>query len=99
MPDLIIKPTAGSGNKLILQDQGGGALLTSDDSGATISATISNLSTYITDVTIVAGTSMMLAGPVIIPNVTANGNLNVLTELNVTTDINIGANGSINIIG
>ena len=36
MPDLIIKPTAGSGNKLILQDQGGGALLTSATSGATL---------------------------------------------------------------
>ena len=36
MPDLVIKPTAGSGNKLILQDQGGGALLTSATSGATI---------------------------------------------------------------
>jgi hypothetical protein len=36
MPDLVIKPTAGSGNKLILQDQGGGALLTSATSGVTI---------------------------------------------------------------
>ena len=36
MPDLVIKPTAGSGNKLILQDQGGGALLTSAASGATL---------------------------------------------------------------
>ena len=36
MPDLIIKPTATSGNKLILKDQGGGAVLTTGDSGATI---------------------------------------------------------------
>ncbi len=36
MPDLVIKPTAGAGNKLILQDQGGGALLTSATSGATL---------------------------------------------------------------
>ena len=36
MPDLIIKPTATSGNKLILQDQAGGAVLTTADSGATI---------------------------------------------------------------
>ena len=35
MPDLIIKPTATSGNKLILQDQAGGAVLTTADSGAT----------------------------------------------------------------
>ena len=35
MPDLIIKPTATSGNKLILKDQAGGAVLTTADSGAT----------------------------------------------------------------
>ena len=35
MPNLIIKPTATSGNKLILQDQAGGAVLTTADSGAT----------------------------------------------------------------
>ena len=36
MSDLIIKPIAGSGNKVIIQDQAGGALLTSATSGATI---------------------------------------------------------------
>jgi hypothetical protein len=36
MPDLIIKPKNQSGNKLILQDQAGGAVLTTADSGATI---------------------------------------------------------------
>ena len=36
MPDLIIKPTTTSGNKLILKDQGGGAVLTTADSGATL---------------------------------------------------------------
>ena len=36
MPDLIIKPTATSGNKLILKDQAGGAVLTTADSGATL---------------------------------------------------------------
>ena len=35
MPDLIIKPTTTSGNKLILKDQAGGAVLTTADSGAT----------------------------------------------------------------
>ena len=49
MPDLIIKPTATSGNKLILQDQAGGAVLTTADSGATIGgATIINTSGAIT---------------------------------------------------
>jgi len=37
MADLLIKPEAGSGNKLILQDQAGNAVLTTADSGASIS--------------------------------------------------------------
>ena len=36
MADLIIKPEATSGNKLILKDQAGGAVLTTADSGATV---------------------------------------------------------------
>jgi hypothetical protein len=36
MPDLIIKPENTSGNKLILKDQAGGAVLTTSDSGATL---------------------------------------------------------------
>ena len=36
MPDLTIKPNAGSGNKVILQDQAGGVVLTTADSGATL---------------------------------------------------------------
>ena len=36
MADLAIKPTTGSGNKVIIQDQAGGAVLTTADSGATI---------------------------------------------------------------
>jgi hypothetical protein len=37
MPDLIIKPTNTEGNKVIIQDQAGGAVLTTADSGATLS--------------------------------------------------------------
>jgi len=37
MANLLIKPTTGSGNKLIIQDQDGGDILTSADSGATLS--------------------------------------------------------------
>ena len=49
MPDLIIKPKNQSGNKLILQDQAGGAVLTTADSGATIGgATIINTSGAVT---------------------------------------------------
>jgi len=36
MPDLTIKPNAGSGNKLIIKDQANGAVLTTADSGAAI---------------------------------------------------------------
>ena len=36
MADLIIKPNAATGDKLILQDRAGGAVLTTADSGATI---------------------------------------------------------------
>ena len=36
MADLIIKPATGDGNKLILQDKDGGAVLTTADSGATV---------------------------------------------------------------
>ena len=39
MSDLIIKPSAGQGNKLILQDQAGGVILTTADSGAVIANT------------------------------------------------------------
>ena len=36
MEDLIIKPNSATGDKLILQDRAGGAILTTADSGATI---------------------------------------------------------------
>ena len=36
MPDLTIKPNAGSGNKVIIQDQAGAAVLTTADSGAAL---------------------------------------------------------------
>ena len=51
MPDLVIKPTAGSGNKLILQDQGGGALLTSATSGATLADAVQDNITRLGTVT------------------------------------------------
>ena len=56
-------------------------------------------STYANDITIKSGYSASLAGPVVIPNVTVNGNLNVMTEINITGDLTIGENGQLNIIG
>ena len=38
MADLIIKPATGDGNKLILQDKAGGAVLTTADSGYSLAA-------------------------------------------------------------
>ena len=58
MPDLIIKPNSATGNKLILQDQAGNAVLTTDDSaGAALGGNlaVSGLST-LTGNTIVSGT-------------------------------------------
>ena len=53
MPDLIIKPAAQSGNKVIIQDQAGGAVLTTADSGATIAnATLSGATGTLTAPTI-----------------------------------------------
>ena len=36
MADFSIKPTAGTGNKLIIKDQAGNAVLEPSDSGATL---------------------------------------------------------------
>jgi hypothetical protein len=43
--------------------------------------------------------SQLIIGPVTAPNVTVNGNLNVMTEINITGDLTIGENGQLNIIG
>ena len=51
MADLIIKPEATSGNKLIFQDQAGGAVLTTADSGATIANSTLNSPTLAGTVT------------------------------------------------
>ena len=42
-----------------------------------------NPSTYTVDLTIDASTNALVLGPVVIPNVTTNGNLNVVDELQV----------------
>ena len=39
MADLLIKPLTGAGNTVTIQDQAGGAILTSGNSGATYSGT------------------------------------------------------------
>ena len=75
MPDLIIKPQATSGNKVILQDQAGGAVVTTLDAGAIFQSkdTISD------NITIDAGYSAMAIGPInFTGTVAVNGNLSIV---------------------
>ena len=51
-----------------------------------------NPSTYTEDLTIDASTNAMVIGPVVIPNVTTNGNLNVIDELDTTGTITLVGN-------
>ena len=48
MADLIIKPNSATGDKLILQDRAGGAVMTTADSGATIANATLNSPTLVT---------------------------------------------------
>ena len=58
----------------------------------------SNEDVFEGDLTVVANTNMMVAGPVTVLNVTANGNLSVNDEINITGDLNVGTNGSLSVI-
>ena len=51
------------------------------------------------DLIIDVGFSAVVAGPTKIPNVTVNGNLNAVSEIEVSGKLTIGANGQLNIIG
>ena len=51
-----------------------------------------NPSTYTENLTIDASTNAMVIGPIVIPNVTINGNLNVVEELDTTGTITIIGN-------
>ncbi len=65
MPDLTIKPVGAAGNKLILQDQAGGAVLTTGDSGATLgNSTQDNITRLgtVTSGTIGSGVDVKAAG-------------------------------------
>jgi hypothetical protein len=56
MPDLIIKPTNTSGNKVIIQDQAGGAVLTTADSGAILGSGVTGGSGLTALGTVASGT-------------------------------------------
>ena len=74
MPDLIIKPQNTSGNKVILQDQAGGAVVTTLDAGAIFQSkdTISDT------ITIDAGYNAMMISPNLTGTVAVNGNLSIV---------------------
>ena len=75
MPDLVIKPQATSGNKVIIQDQAGGAVVTTLDAGAIFQSkdTISD------NITIASGYSAMAIGPInFTGTVAVNGNLSIV---------------------
>jgi len=58
-----------------------------------------NPATIASDITAAASYSTAIIGPVTVPNLTVNGNLTVMTELNVTGNTTIASAGSLNIIG
>ena len=60
---------------------------------------IDNPATLLNDITAPASYSTAIIGPVIVPNLTVNGNLTVMTELNVTGNTSIATAGQLNIIG
>ena len=74
MPDLIIKPTNTSGNKVIIQDQAGGAVVTTLDAGAIFQSkdTISD------NITIASGYSAMMISPNLTGTVAVNGHLSIV---------------------
>ena len=51
------------------------------------------------DLTVAANSNVAIVGPVTIPNVTVNGNLNAMKSLNVTGTLSFGSAGMLNIIG
>lgn len=58
-----------------------------------------NKTAYDQDLTVQEGYSSLLSGPITIPNITINGTLNVIGELDVTSNTVISANGILNITG
>ena len=51
------------------------------------------------NLTVNANMSAIVAGPVTIPNVTVNGDLNVIGEIDITNTLTIGSSGKINLVG
>ena len=73
MADLIIKPATGDGNKLIIQDKGGTARITTGDAGVDIPAVTGNFA---------AGGNVTVTGNFSVAgNTTASGNVTVTGDI------------------
>ena len=90
MPDLIIKPAAQSGNKVIIQDQAGGAVVTTADSGATIANATLNSPTLVTPAlgTPASGVVTNLSGVLPVGVTGGSG----LTAMAANPSLNLGSN-------
>jgi hypothetical protein len=60
---------------------------------------VTNEDVFEADFTVAANNNVAIVGPVTIPNVTVNGNLNAMKSLNVTGTLSVSSTGMLNIIG
>jgi hypothetical protein len=60
---------------------------------------VTNEDVFEADLTVAANNNVAIVGPVTIPNVTVNGNLNAMKSLNVIGTLSFGSAGMLNIIG
>ena len=58
-----------------------------------------NVKEFTHDVIIPTDRSSIISGPVTIPNITINGTLNAINDLNINTNLAIGTNGQLNLTG
>ena len=58
-----------------------------------------NTKTFTNDVVVDNNYSAILSGPIKVTNITVNGTLNVVNNLNVTGNIVIGSAGNLNLTG
>jgi len=65
----------------------------------TLNQGIDNPSTLLGDIIAPVDKSTALVGPIVIPNLTVNGNLTIMSELNVSGNTSIATSGILNIIG
>ena len=94
MADLIIKPNPSTGNKLILQDQAGNAVLTTDDSaGAALGGNlaVSGLSTLTGNTVVsgnltVSGLSTLTGNTIVTGTLTVEGATTTIESVTLTVD-------------